>query len=118
MKLLLLILTLLPLKAFSIELVLNGMTYHISNYAIHNNGQKIVIDHKGITNKQAKCRSTPTGQPANFRYVKGYRPDKKVVKRSPASKKKSSGGAFGRLLDELDAIRDSNSKKPVKRNYQ
>jgi hypothetical protein len=114
MKLILILLFFSP-SAFAIELVLNGMTYHISNYAIHNNGQKIVIDHKGISNKQTNCKKVKINNFAKYKYG-GNNPPKKSP---PTVKVKTkNGGAFGRLLDELDAIKSGNSNKKEKQNYQ
>jgi hypothetical protein len=115
MKLFLILLFFSP-SVFAIELVLNGMTYHISNYAIHNNGQKIVIDHKGVSNNtKANCKTPDKRSSTNYRYVKNYAPQRKPAAIKP---KKNTGGAFGRLLDELDSIRSGSSNEKKKQNYQ
>lgn len=92
MKLILIILFTLP-NAYSMELVLNGITYNINEYKISNNGQRIVINHPSIRRPATASRS--------------YKIRKAV--RMPSSKKP---GPFQRLLNEL------KTPKKVKENYQ
>ncbi len=107
MKLILIILLNIN-SAYAIELFLNGVRYLLQGYEISNNGQTISINHDAVKNYRPKYQNKSSST-----YLK-----KPTYQRKPAAviRKKPKKGAFGRLIDELNAIQSDGKHK--KRNYQ
>jgi hypothetical protein len=67
MKIILLFMLISIPKAYSIELVLNGVTYDIKEYKISNNGQKIVINNEQKRPKRViRSRNSYKSPPNHF----------------------------------------------------
>ncbi len=85
----LLCLLLVSTNSYAMELVINGITYHIDEYKITQNGQRIEIKHPALKKHICKPAASKTA-PAVGREVR-YKKYSPQIKLSP----------FDRLLKEL-----------------